>query len=439
MLLVSSNLLEPVTVRFFASVRDVWKFAEPEEEKYARHVLANDLTAFRLFTISTVMIAALFLIVDMTRPVDFLWVVVMRCSLALFYILLLVMSYYRKLSANELQVMVVIQIVVTYVIYFIQAFLARMPFFFLTNVLLLFFYTAITVSGIRFRYGLTINIAVFLFFMLITETNGDPFYRSQEPNLFLNLMASMIAGGFIENQKRKNFRQFTALDVLNQQKGRIISILSHDVASPLQSTSGLLATYSKNQITKEELDQFIPKVRARLEKVSFLVYSLVRWSKSQMEGFKVRMEVVDVKSVIEENVIIAKPLAEEKEISVRVDCTAVLLSYGDPDMINLILRNLISNAIKFTPHGGAITIKAFQHESKVLLQVSNEGDPIPESVREKLFTFQVKPVQGTADEQGTGLGLAMSQQFAVLNGGKIYLAPRSGAENTFVVELQSAQ
>lgn len=426
-------------MRFFSSLTDVWKFNKPEEEAYVQHVLAIDLTAFRLFTFSTLLIAALFLIVDMTRPVDFWWVLVMRSFLGVFYASLLVLSYYRKLSPKELQVMLVIQLIVTYVIYFVQAFVARMPFFFLTNVMLLFFYTGVTVSGLRFRYGLMINTGVFLAFIIVTDLKDDAFYKSQEPNLFLNLLASLIAGGFIEKQKRQNFRQFAELDVLNQQKGRIISILSHDVASPLQSTSGLLSTYSKNQITKEELDQFLPKVKARLEKVSFLVYSLVRWSKSQMEGFKVRKGVIDMKSVIEENVAMAKPFADEKEIAIHHHCESGLQALADHDMVDIIFRNLLSNAVKFTHQGRAITIKAFRVENKLLVQVSNEGDAIPESVREKLFTFQVKPGQGTANESGTGLGLAMAQQFAILNGGRIYLSPRLGDENTFCVELQAAQ
>ena len=108
-------------------------------------------------------------------------------------------------------------------------------------------------------------------------------------------------------------------------------------------------------------------------------------------------------------------------------------------MINLILRNLLSNAVKFTCQGKSITINAFQEGRKLLLHVSNESEPIPDTVREMLFTFQVKPGQGTADEAGTGLGLAMAQQFALLNGGRIYLAPRKGNENTFCVELQAFQ
>jgi signal transduction histidine kinase len=431
-LLVISDLLEPTALRFLSSITDVWKFADPEEVKYAQQVRGNDLTTFRLFMFSTLVIAMAFLVVDMTRPVDFFWVSVMRSGLAVFYALILALSYYRQLRSNELQL-------VTYIIYFAQAFLARMPFFFLTNVLLLFFYTGITVSGLRFRYGLLVNVSVFIAFMIVTRMSGEAFYKSQEPNLLLNLLASIIAGGIIEKQKRKNFRQLAELDLLNQQKAKILSILSHDIASPLQSTSGLLDTYSRQQISREELDLFLPKVKARLEVVSFLVYSLVRWSRSQMEGFKAQKAAVSLNSLIDENLLVIKPSAEEKGIIMRVDCPPGLQAYTDHDMINLILRNLLSNAVKFTPRGKAIMIKAFREESKLLLQVSNEGEPIPDTVHEKLFTFQVKPGQGTANEAGTGLGLAIAHQFALLNGGTIYLEPRLGNENTFCVELQAVQ
>lgn len=205
-------------VRFFATLSDLWKFSDPDEERYARHVLVNDLTGFRLFTGSALVISALFLIVDMTRPVDFRWMFAMRSSINVFYASLLVISYHRKLSPGALQGMLVIQIVVSYIIYFVQSSVAQMPFFFLTNILLLLFYTGISVSGLRFRHGLIVNTGAFLVFIIITEMKDDTFYQSQVPNLLLNLIVSLITGGFIENQKRKNFRQFTELDLLNQQK-----------------------------------------------------------------------------------------------------------------------------------------------------------------------------------------------------------------------------
>lgn len=158
-----------------------------------------------------------------------------------------------------------------------------------------------------------------------------------------------------------------------------------------------------------------------------------------MEGFQAQKTAIALNSLIDENLLVIKPFADEKGIIMRFDCPPGLQAYADHDMISLILRNLLSNAVKFTPHGRGITIKAFREESKISLQVSNEGEPIPDAVHERLFTFQVKPRQGTANEAGTGLGLAIAQQFALLNGGRIYLAPRLGDENTFCVELQAVQ
>lgn len=219
----------------------------------------------------------------------------------------------------------------------------------------------------------------------------------------------------------------------------MISILSHDVSAPLQSISGLLTTYEKNQITKEELDRFLPEVRTRVDKVSFLVYSLVRWAKSQLKGFRVQRVVVDLEPLLQENVALVNPFVKEKSISVHIDCPPGLKVLADHEMVNLIIRNLVSNVVKFTPKEKSIFLKAFRNHAMVILEVSNEGDPIPEDVRKKLFTLKTKSGLGTANESGTGLGLAISQQFAVLNGGRIYLEERTGSVNTFRVELPAAQ
>ncbi len=434
--------VEPSTSPVFSSFGSIWKFDNPEENQYARFTRENDLTAFRLFTFSSLIFVTVFLLVDLNREVNFFWVLVMRSGLLILNALFLSLSYLRHLSAGQIQFVLVFQIMLSYAMYFAQAFLAQMPVFFLTNVLLLFFYAGITVSGIRFRYGLCINAIVFLVFIILAENLSEPFYQSQEPNLTVNLLASIISGGFIEKQKRKEFLQFsellkrkTELDELNQQKNRVISILSHDVASPLQSTSGLLSTFEKNQITKEELDHFMGKVRQRLDVVLSLVYSLVRWSKTQMDGFSVHRVAMEVLPALRESIVLASPMATAKSIAFTVDCPAGLSFYADREMVEIILRNLLSNAVKFTPPEKKIFIKAYPENGMCVVCVSNESDPIPDHVLEKLFTFQSRSGPGTANESGTGLGLAMSQHFAILNGGKIVLKPYTEPVNTFCLEL----
>jgi signal transduction histidine kinase len=432
----------PPLADILSSYTYIWRFDDPEEEKYETYSKRNDLISFRLYTITMMLISAVFLVVDFVRPVDYFWVVVLRCAIIVFYGMLLLYLYIREVSAEWLQAALAIQILVTYIIFFIQAFVARMPPFFLPNILLLFFYTVGTISGLRFRYAVLINFTALIVYTIVTEVRAIEYYHSQYPNLISNLIISGVTAAFIEKQKRKDFMQYSELlhrkdelDDLNEQKNRIISILSHDVSAPLRTISGLLTTYEKSHISKEELDRVLPDVKVRLDKVSFLVYSLVRWSKSQMKGFTVQRVLIDIESLINENIALIKPSAREKSINIETEVQQGLHALADLEMTHLIVRNLLTNAIKFTPTGKRIRVAGYQRMDKVLIRISNEGEPIPDAVREKLFSFQIRSLQGTANEAGTGLGLAMSQQFAVLNEGKITLEPRTDGFNTFALEL----
>ena len=425
-----------------ASYSYIWRFDDIEEEKYEGYAKRNDLISFRVFTITIMSIAAAFLIVDSLRPVNYFWVLVLRGTILVFYASLLFLTRVRDLSADGIQTVITVQIIVTYIVFFLQAAIAEMPIFFLPNILLLFFYTVGTISGMRFRYVVLINFTAFIVYSVITEVRAIEFYHSQYPNIVSNLIISGITAAFIEKQKRKDFVQYSELlrrkeqlDELNDQKDRIISILSHDISAPLRSVTGLLTTYEKKQISKEELDRFLPDVKSRLDKVSFLVFSLVRWSKSQMKGFTVQRVAIDIESLMNENIALVKHSAREKSINIETEVLSGLQALGDLEMALLIVRNLLTNAVKFTPNGKRIRVTGYQRMDKVLVRVSNEGERIPDAVREKLFTFQIRSLQGTANEAGTGLGLAMSQQFALLNYGKITLEPRTDGFNTFTLEL----
>ena len=154
-----------------------------------------------------------------------------------------------------------------------------------------------------------------------------------------------------------------------------------------------------------------------------------------MKGFNVRGVAVDVNSVIDESISLVRPVAREKGINIELEVESALTAWADLEMTQLIVRNLLTNAIKFTPHGKRVRVTAFRRMDRVVIRVANEGEPIPQAVMEKLFTFQSRSLQGTANEAGTGLGLAMSQQFALLNDGDITLEPRVDDYNTFTLTL----
>lgn len=224
---------------------------------------------------------------------------------------------------------------------------------------------------------------------------------------------------------------------LNQQKNKIISILSHDVAAPLNSLSGLLHLQATGKIDETELRSFLNEVGDQLHNVTDLLYGLVRWSRSQMDGFVSEKKLVNVTQHLEDILRLFQPTAAEKVLNLKLTFAGSTMSYVDEDMIRIAIRNLISNAIKFAPVGTDIDVACFQRsDNRLMIQVTNQGDSFPAHLKEKLFTYQMPSSEGTGGEKGTGLGLAMAAFFVRFNGGNIFL--ESSAHNrtiTFSIEL----
>ncbi len=207
------------------------------------------------------------------------------------------------------------QIIVTYIVFFLQAAIAEDAYIFSSQ----YFASVFLYCRNNQRYAISIcgvdqSSRRFIVYSVITEVQAIEFYHSQYPNIVSNLIISGLQRHLLKNRKEKILsnisellRRKEQLDELNDQKNRIISILSHDISAPLRSISGLAHDIREEAISsKEELDRFLPDVKSRLDKVSFLVFSLVRWSKSQMKGFTVQRVAIDVESLISENIALVK-------------------------------------------------------------------------------------------------------------------------------------
>ncbi|GHM99293.1 hypothetical protein WSM22_07830 [Cytophagales bacterium WSM2-2] len=224
---------------------------------------------------------------------------------------------------------------------------------------------------------------------------------------------------------------------LNQQKNKIISILSHDVASPLNSLSGLLHLLAKGQVDEKEFRPFLNQIGDQLKNVSGLLHGLVRWSRSQMEGFVTEKKSIDLPAHLESHLKLFQPLATEKNLVLKIKTESPLVIFADEEMIRIAIRSLISNAIKFGIPETEILIDSFLNSSgRAVVCVSNKGIPIPENLRNKLFTYEMSSTEGTAGERGTGLGLAMAAFFVRFNEGEIFLESSDDEDQTtFRIEL----
>lgn len=425
----------------------IWKFEDTDEEAYGLYMLEKDKASLRLTLVCVMITAIVFLAVDYYRDTDYGYVVIFRGGLLLLSIIFYWATYRFRLLPAFIQSMMVTTLFVNFLAYTALGILGNMPSFYYPNTIPLLLYMGMSIIGIRYRYALIFNSVVLLIFIGVAFGFRHVYYISQIPNIAINFILCTIGGAFIERGKRENFLQYTnllrqklQLDELNQQKNKIISILSHDISSPLISLSSLFAMYKNKHITPDELEGFLPEVESRLNKANFLVHNLVRWSKSQMDGFVPEQKVISLNGLITENVQLVEAQASEKGITFNINVKAIYEVFGDHEMINLIIRNLLSNAVKFSYPNEVIHVQAVSDEQKILVCISNKGRPIEPSLVKKLFSFQIKPQIGTSRERGTGLGLAIAQHFAQLNGGRIFY--KGDPENTevtmFCLELKCA-
>jgi len=329
----------------------------------------------------------------------------------------------------------------------VTALYAGMPPYYLTNLLFLIFVLVITASGLHFRHALLLNTVCLIVFVIFSQTiKRDPFYFSQYPHLITLFLYIHIVGFVLERSKRLNFLQFNDLinqkrlvEDLNQQKNKIISILSHDVAAPLNSLSTLLYLHSKDNIGEQDLKLYLPKLSDQFNHVSVLLFSLVRWSRSQMEGFVLDKSIISVTDLMEREIKFFDIQLLDKGLEVRVVAPVRHYVNVDEEMMRIGIRNLLSNAIKFSRNGTVIQLKVTKSKSdKVTICVTNSGQPVAPELVDKLFTFQMSSTADSRGEKGTGLGLAMTAFFVRLNGGEISLIPTDDGTTTFCIELPEA-
>lgn len=259
--------------------------------------------------------------------------------------------------------------------------------------------------------------------------------------LGLVLMSAMLIGGlYLLWRLRKSLRQQHAqrvrLEELNAIKDQMFSIVSHDFKGPLNSLRSILTLVEEGEISEEDLQHVIPALQKELNTTSQLVENLLFWARSQMEGMTVHPKVLDLKQMIEFDRHLLWPLAEKKNINLQIDLPQALPAYGDEDMVQLIIRNLMSNAIKFTPEGGLVKVNAFIEEEHWCIQVKDTGVGIPPEKKSRLFDMtQQYKTRGTDNEKGSGLGLKLCKVFVEKNNGWIWVSSTPGEGSTFSFTL----
>ncbi|MCS7017831.1 MAG: sensor histidine kinase [Cytophagales bacterium] len=211
---------------------------------------------------------------------------------------------------------------------------------------------------------------------------------------------------------------------LNQVKDKLFSIISHDLRSPVVTLDSFLNLISRHaeRLSPEEMRKLSVKTRQALSNLSFLLENLLHWSKTQMAHYTVQRERLDIGDLIEKNLLLFDYQFEEKNIDLYRRIVQPSEAIADRAMMDIVLRNLISNALKFTPQGGAITIETFvsPNDNALIVRIADSGKGFSDiQLQAVLHGAKPEPERGTSNEKGTGLGLMIVRELVAANGGSI--------------------
>ncbi|HEY4656294.1 MAG TPA: tetratricopeptide repeat protein [Cyclobacteriaceae bacterium] len=221
------------------------------------------------------------------------------------------------------------------------------------------------------------------------------------------------------------------LERLNQVKDKFFSIISHDLRSPINALSGILDIMSKGGLSQADFAEQTKELRIRFNHTRTLLNNLLDWTLLQMDKLSLQAARIDLSKMIDENIQMLGSL-QSKQISLINNVREESVAFADSNTINLVLRNLITNAIKFTNDGGSVIIDAKEQEKDWLVSVHDNGIGISRDVQRILFD-KTSPytTRGTANEKGTGLGLILCKEFIEKNGGRIWVESKEGKGSTF--------
>lgn len=242
-----------------------------------------------------------------------------------------------------------------------------------------------------------------------------------------------------ENQLRKSEQE---LRDANASKDKFLSIIAHDLKSPLAALRSMLDLLNADlaDFSESDVKEIIGEMDNSAKNVFELLEDLLSWSRAQTGKIQFNPDNIDVKMIIENTISLMKHAADKKNINLYSDVTESIICYADANMISTVLRNLVSNAIKFTLPAGEVGVKMVHHETFAEFSVNDSGIGISTENMDKLFKLDTHlTTLGTSQEKGTGLGLILCKEFIEANDGKIMVESHQGKGSSFKFTLPKAQ
>ncbi|NOS94722.1 MAG: tetratricopeptide repeat-containing sensor histidine kinase [Cyclobacteriaceae bacterium] len=275
------------------------------------------------------------------------------------------------------------------------------------------------------RVGIYIGIVwlacMLLFIIILFRTNR----RARAANRLLKEKNELIE------------QQAHQLIGLNATKDKLLSIIGHDLRGPLNSLRGMMDLLNKSFISQEEFIEFSKKIKTNVDFVYTDLENLLSWAQAQQKGLKTVSEKVSLRKAIQNKVNLLQESILSKKLNVTVEIEETIQVVADKNQLDLILRNLISNAIKFSYSGGSIVIGSIEEpDNTIRIFIKDTGTGMESADLDRLLNTNLhftKP--GTSNEKGMGLGLLLVKEFVQLNKGTLAIESKPGTGSTFSFTL----
>lgn len=240
----------------------------------------------------------------------------------------------------------------------------------------------------------------------------------------------------IVSQNQELAQSVSALEQLNQTKDHFFSILAHDLKNPVAALNDITGYVKQHLVRMErkELERYLDSMHNSSAAVYDLLINLLNWSRTQSRTIAYAPADVNLAELVDKNTRLMEQQFHNKHIQVQANVPAGYIIHADYHMVDTIIRNILSNGIKFTGYNGVIRIGAVQQNGLVELSIADNGVGMTEAQQLQLFNINSTIVSaGTAGEKGTGLGLVITKEFVDANKGSIRVASAPGKGTTFYI------
>ncbi len=277
---------------------------------------------------------------------------------------------------------------------------------------------------------LLLSVIIFFYFFLKLRKNKNVLHSQHQ---LINKQKELLEENFSKLQLSEK-----SLQKINAAKDKLFSIIAHDLRSPFNAILGFSNELSDSfeLYSDEEKKEMISLISNSSESTLFLLENLLNWARAQGESIEITKRNYPLKKLLNESISPFMGSAQQKKLSVVVNTSENVLIYSDKETIKVVISNLFNNAIKFSNIAGEILISGNQKDNCVEICIQDSGIGMTKEIRDNLFIAGNKTQrQGTSNEKGTGLGLALCHEFVQLNNGKIWVKSEDGKGCCFFISL----